>query len=134
MFLKWDQSLELGIPSIDKQHQTLVEMVNHFYDTLNSSDYKDNIGTLLEGLADYTVKHFAHEEKYLKLYDSKLFEEHKKIHDDFVNQVTDLIKKHNSGHNVLSIKVTKMVKEWIVDHIKGDDREYVELFKRHHVQ
>ncbi len=134
MFLKWDESLELGIPSIDKQHHTLVDMVNQFYDTLSSSDYKETIGTLLEGLADYTVKHFAHEEKYLKMYDQNLYEEHKKIHDKFVAQVTELIEKHKAGQNVLSIKVTKMVKEWIIDHIKGDDKKYVELLKSHNVK
>jgi hemerythrin-like metal-binding protein len=134
MFFKWDVALELGIPSIDRQHKTLVDMVNHFYDTLNSGDYDQKIGELLEGLANYTAKHFAHEEKYMKMYDPKLYESHKKIHDAFVAQVTELITKHKAGQNVLSIKVTKMVKEWIVNHIKGDDKDYVELFKKHNVQ
>ena len=61
--LAWDSSYATGIQTFDDQHKVLIRMVNDLHDAMQQKRSKEAVGQILRGLADYTVTHFADEEK-----------------------------------------------------------------------
>ncbi len=65
--LKWDESLETGIPAVDKQHHHLVDVTNKFGSALLQGEVSPEVvETLLEELVSYAKYHFDEEEKIMR--------------------------------------------------------------------
>ncbi len=129
MLIKWDNSMEIGVSKIDAQHKKLVDLVNEFYANLKDKEYNENVGKLLQGLIEYTEYHFDFEEKLIRQYVPEQIDQQIKSHRYFTDEIKDLKAKLDSGKNILSLKITKLVKDWLINHIQGLDREYVAPLK-----
>ena len=122
--IEWDENLSVKIDSIDEQHKVLVDMINDFYEKIRTKAANELISELIKKMKNYTVVHFATEERYFKQYNYPDFENHKREHQDFVDKVVDLEKRFNSGKIVLSFEITNFLKEWLINHIQGTDMKY----------
>jgi hemerythrin-like metal-binding protein len=127
--IKWNDTLSVGVQSIDKQHQKLVDLVNDFYDGFNQGSPQEKISELLLGMKNYTVMHFTTEEKIMRETNFPGYSKHKEDHDKFVETVLDLEKRFNSGKLIITFEITNFLKKWITDHIKVVDKEYTEHFQ-----
>ncbi len=122
--INWDDSLSVGIESVDKQHMKLVEMINEFYENIRSKSNKEVISALIKDMKNYIEFHFMSEEELLKTNHYPNYMEHKIEHEIFVNKVTDVETRFNSGQLVLSFEITNFLKDWLKKHIKGTDKKY----------
>jgi hemerythrin len=123
--MTWNNSLSVGIAVIDEDHKKLVAMVNQLYDAVQAGHGKDALGKTLDGLIDYTVMHFAREEKFFQETGYPDAVAHKKEHADLTKQVLDVQAKYRSGAtSTLSLEVMTFLKNWLVKHIQGSDRKY----------
>jgi len=122
--LEWDDSFATGVSKFDQQHQKLFDMVNELADAMQQKKSKEAIGRVLNGLAEYTVNHFADEERSFA--QSRYPEEnsHKELHKKLVDQVVELIGKFNAGETLLTQDVINFLQDWLVNHIKGTDKKY----------
>ncbi len=123
-FLEWNDSFSVKIPSIDKQHQKLVSMINELMDAMKSGKGKLVLGDIIQELANYTVEHFNTEEKYFKEFNYPETEQHIKEHREFVNKVSDFKKKFDSGGITLSVEIMNFLRDWLKNHILGSDQKY----------
>jgi hemerythrin len=126
--LKWVDELSVGVVEIDEQHKRLIEMINTFYDTMNS-DRRQALGALLGSLVDYTRYHFSTEEKYMERFRFDGTDQHKREHEAFVVKICDVLDRHGKGSFVVSLEVTNFLKDWIVSHICGSDKQYSTCFR-----
>ncbi len=122
--LEWDDSFATGIQRYDDQHKVLFKMVNDLHDAMQQKRTKEAIGQILRGLADYTVNHFADEEKSFAETRYPDEADHKVLHKKLVDQVVELIGKFQSGETLLSQDVIDFLQKWLIDHIKGQDKKY----------
>ncbi len=120
----WDESYSTGIQKFDEQHKVLIRMVNDLHDAMQQKRTKATIGEILRGLADYTVNHFADEEKAFTQTGYPDEANHKIIHKKLVDQVVDFIGKFQSGEAVLSQDLLSFLQDWLINHIKGEDKKY----------
>lgn len=127
-FIDWDHSFSVGIISIDEQHLILVNMINAFYERIGKGERKENLATLISGLKDYTVKHFSYEEEMMEKFGFEGYKEHKKEHDDFLAKVMVFEEKFINGELILSYDILSFLSVWLLDHMKGSDRNYIEVF------
>jgi len=125
--MQWDDSLSVKIGEIDAQHKKLLSMINEFSDNLRAAK-KEAIGALLDGLANYTIQHFALEERYFDEFGYENAEAHKKEHSCFVGKIADVKKRYESGEMAMSLEITFFLMSWLVSHIKGTDRKYAGCF------
>lgn len=125
--LKWTDDMSLNIREIDDQHKKLIDMLNDFYNEM-LADNKAAFAKLLKAISDYTVFHFKTEEKYFARFNYAESEEHIRQHNDFVAKINDLRERFNSGKLVLSFELTNFLKDWLVKHIKVEDKKYRNLF------
>lgn len=122
--ITWKEAYSVNITEIDNQHKKLIELINNLHDAMITGKGKEEISKTLRGLVNYTLTHFAMEEKYFDQYDFPGSEAHKKQHRNLVEQVAALQKKHESGERVLTIDVMNFLRDWLNDHIIGSDKGY----------
>ena len=125
--IEWNDSLSVKIDSIDEQHKVLVDMINDFYTHIVDKSNKELMADLLAKMKDYTVYHFAYEEKLFEEHGFTDSEMHKEEHQTFIDKVEDLEKRYNQGQIVLSLEITNFLKNWLTNHIQGTDMEYSEF-------
>ncbi|QJB57102.1 bacteriohemerythrin [Pseudodesulfovibrio sp. zrk46] len=132
--VSWTNKLAMGIDSIDNQHKTLVKLINELNRAMRNKESASVIQRIVAGLKDYVVTHFAYEEKLFALHRYPETEEHKAIHTQFVEKVGDFELALQSGKAVVSIEVMNFLKDWLVEHIMGTDKQYVAFFKKRGVK
>jgi hemerythrin len=84
--------------------------------------------TTLEGLVDYTQRHFAEEERMMKAHGYPDFETHCQAHDNLLAQVTDIRSRMDAGSVALSTDLFNFLKSWLINHIQQEDRGYGPFF------
>jgi hemerythrin len=140
MEFKWEPSMSVGEKTIDSQHKKLLEKVTELARIISSLDVDiSQLRETVHFLYTYAKEHFAYEENYMASNDFPSTENHKKMHQDFVQFYDDLQKefreKSVSGH-FSSLDVKELLKkietylgEWLVRHIKKMDQEYAKYIK-----
>ncbi|NRT72732.1 hemerythrin family protein [Clostridium beijerinckii] len=128
--VKWKADYELGVKSIDEQHEKLFEIADRAYKLLTNDfilDKYDRITEILGELKEYTIFHFKSEEEYMLSIGYKKFLSHKVIHEDFIKSI-DNIDLHeidlNQDESVK--KILEFVVDWIDKHILNEDKFIVE--------
>ncbi len=126
--VKWDKSFSVGVREMDEQHVVLIDLINTFYDRIGKGERKENFSTLLHGLKEYAEMHFIVEEDYMMLFGFDGYQDHKKEHDNFLVKVEEFEAKFMQGELLLSYDVLSFLSLWLVDHMKGVDKKYTDIF------
>ena len=84
----------------------------------------DAIGSVLNRLIDYTVKHFAGEEEAMTRSGYADFAAHKHEHEKLVEQAVGLKTKFDAGETLPTQGVIEFLQNWLVNHIQGVDKKY----------
>jgi hemerythrin-like metal-binding protein len=61
-FFVWNESFELGIPSIDADHQGFLELMNNLHSAMDRGEERDRTQATLDALKAYATYHFIREE------------------------------------------------------------------------
>jgi len=128
VLMPWTSELATGVKIIDEQHRALVDMINKLYAAMKNGHGKDVMEKLLDGLAEYTVKHFGTEEQYFEQFRYSETAAHKKIHEDLKAKVMDFIGKYKSGQAAISMDLMDFLKDWLENHIVKTDKRYARFF------
>jgi hemerythrin len=132
-YLEWSDDLRVGVRDVDEQHQRLVSMINDLHTAMQEGRGKDILGPTIAGLLDYTVVHFATEERYFDTYEYGDAADHKSQHQGFIEQVDDFRQGFTEDRLMLSIDVMDFLSTWLVEHIKGSDRAFGPFLNEHGV-
>ena len=122
--MRWSNSLSVGIDSIDKQHKVLIDLVNALFNEMQSGHGKQAISSALKKLIDYTASHFGYEEELFDRYDYPDKRAHKELHKKLVGQVLEFQEQFESGTTDISLELMEFLKDWLIKHIKGSDKQY----------
>jgi hemerythrin len=64
-FMEWNNSFSVNVAEIDNQHKHLIDLINKLFEAMSVGKGSEVMGTVLKDLINYTVSHFAMEEKYM---------------------------------------------------------------------
>ena len=126
--IKWTEDFSVGVVEIDNQHKKLVEMINELHKVMKEGRGNTHIGDIINRLVEYSVYHFETEEKYFDKFGYPQTEQHKKIHSDFVKEVTIFRGQFENNEVMLTIEVLNFLSNWLREHILGEDMEYSDFF------
>lgn len=124
-FMQWSPELENGIRVFDEEHKVLLKYINTLYHGMCSGSTRAEQSAVLEGLVNYTVKHFAHEEEYFAKVGYSGSEEHLKIHRQLESKVMEFVEDFKKDDAEVSAELMTFLRDWLVDHICKIDRKYV---------
>jgi len=126
--ITWSESLSVGVKRFDDEHKQLINIVNRLNNALLIGGSPKTMEHVLDGLVDYTVVHFRHEEEYMTKFSYPEYTSHKKEHDDLTGQVSDFRDRYRSGKVTFSLELMNFLRDWLTNHIMGSDKKYKDFF------
>jgi hemerythrin-like metal-binding protein len=122
--MTWGSQFSVNIRQFDDQHKRLIEIVNQLNDAMANGKGHGALKTILDSLIQYTVTHFADEEKLMAQHQYPELEQHKKLHEELKKTAVELQKKFLGNSSALSSEVMNFLRNWLVNHIQGVDKKY----------
>lgn len=120
---EWDNSIALGIRSIDEQHKALFDWVNTLNDSVKRGDGSKEVEGLIWKLITYVTRHFTEEERLMLACNYPNLVSHRREHDQFVERLRNIQIKFLDGHQ-MDEAILDLLVDWLVCHIKGTDQSY----------
>ncbi len=131
---EWKDDFNVYILKIDSQHRTLVDMINELHDAMISGKSSEVMGAILNRLVSYAQEHFNTEENYFEIHGYPETDKHVKTHHAFVEKVVDFQEKFKEGKRLLSVEMLVFLKDWLINHINGEDKKYAPFLKSKGIQ
>lgn len=121
--LEWNSNYNIGIPSIDVQHQKLFKLLKNLASAFLLNKEKNIITNILFELEDYTKYHFKEEEDLFLTRKKKKNERHFEQHRDFERTLHNLKFDYVSVDKPISLELITYLRDWLQGHILGVDQE-----------
>lgn len=122
--IKWTEIHTVNIPTFDKHHHRLFEILNDFYNEVNSGAKNQELLKVINDFYEYAKFHFQFEENIMKRHKYPAFAYHKEQHDNFLAEIIDFEKRFKNGKLLLTVEITQYIKAWIEFHMDKTDRLY----------
>ncbi len=133
--IEWNDSIIIGVPSIDEDHKKLVEMLNELFAACFAAQGPAMLSKIVDELVSYTKYHFEHEEGILAEARYDKLEEHKAQHLELVKQVEKIQANLQQGAtHKLSNDTLKFLNHWLTNHIQVEDKEFSPLLRQQNVK
>ena len=123
-FYEWQDKFSVGIKEMDDQHKKLIGIINQLNDAMIAGKAKTEVGKIVEEMIDYTHFHFAAEEKLMEQYHYAGLAAQRVEHNAFIAKTNQFQAEINSGKLAVSVEVLSFLKEWLTNHIMGNDKKY----------
>jgi len=123
-FVAWEDSLSVGIKSIDDDHKKLLTLINNLQTAIYYPTGEAFERQALKELVEYTKYHFEREEKMMLDNGYPEFEAHKRKHEEMIAQVQVYCKKYETDPEGTIQEMTDFLKRWLIEHIAGTDQKY----------
>jgi hemerythrin len=119
----WNESLAIGVASIDAQHRELFDRVTRFEEALERSD-ATAIADAFDFLRSYAAVHFADEEKLMREGGFPAQEEHRAEHREFTTRLDALVREHREkgASAFLGLRARNWIVVWLLDHVGVRDQ------------
>jgi len=118
-FFVWKSEFDLGIPTVDAEHQWFFEIINRLYAAMSAGVRAAEMNAIADELVAYASTHFAHEEKLLAEMKYPAVGIQRKQHEYFMRELGNL-PIASSSCDALAV-----LKDWMLNHIMGTDRQCV---------
>ncbi|WP_031479474.1 bacteriohemerythrin [Maridesulfovibrio frigidus] len=122
-FINWEDKYMVNVADIDKQHEGLFGILNSLHASLVNGEDKSMQSTILDDLIDYTVEHFATEEKLFLEIGFPDSENHKKEHDELTSKAVDIQNEFRNDNATISFELLDFLNDWLTTHTLGLDQE-----------
>jgi hemerythrin len=126
-FLEWNDTYSVGVAKMDDQHKKWIGYINQLHDALAIGKGKAETAVIVNSLVEYTNFHFSAEEKLLTENNYIGLVNQQNKHKAFVVKVQEFQNDVNSGNLTTGIKVNQFLKDWLIEHIMGEDKKYTKF-------
>jgi hemerythrin-like metal-binding protein len=124
----WSDEFLTGFEAVDRQHRILVETTARLAQASPGQDERLALRRVLRELVDYTLYHFAMEERLMKqhgygTHDPAAWEAHLQQHQGFVEKVLAWQQGLERGEPLSIHELQGYLMGWIANHILHHDRK-----------
>jgi hemerythrin len=125
-FLQWRSEYSVGIPEIDKQHQEIMALITDLLKLCredNNDGKQQSFADLVAIITEHLQKHFEAEENLMLENNYPHYENHKKRHDQLLENVKKMMEKILNGKHRSLLNMVIFLREWFVENIYGLDKD-----------
>ena len=123
-FISWNETLSVGIPSLDAQHRALIALINALHDAMSRGEGARVLGAPFRQVLSYAGTHFAAEEKLFSRHAYPSAPAHQKEHAALTEKALQLKAEFESGKPATVIATMEFLRDWLNHHIKSVDKQY----------
>jgi hemerythrin len=121
---EWNDSFLIGIEELDHEHKVLIDDINKLHDEMVGNEEKLKIQEYLGEIYVHMQAHFALEEHVMKKNDYPFYDEHKREHEQFLEDYTECMVQFLNGADISAKDpIEECLKQWIVEHITTSDKK-----------
>lgn len=124
MLINWTNDKSVLVAAMDNQHKKLIDLINILSDAVANGAGRDVSIAVVDELVMYAENHFKEEERLLQQADYEGLPAQKKQHAAFCSKVAEFKQGLTSGTVLLSTDIVIFLKDWLLDHIMGMDKQY----------
>ena len=124
-FHEWSESMSVGVPLLDSDHQALVGFINELHDGLESGNEVTALWEILGKLVAYIEFRFVREESVMEACGYPHAEAHKQEHQAFTRYVHDVQDRYVRVANAATTREMLFhLKNWLSRHVLIQDMAY----------
>ncbi len=125
MAVQWSENLAVGVTMIDDQHKGIFSRINTLMNAMSQGKGKEEVGKVLEFLADYTKKHFSAEEKLMMESKYGGYPVQKAAHTQFIKDISGLKKDFEvkGATSDILLRTQRHLSDWLTKHIVSEDKK-----------
>lgn len=127
--IAWTRDLEVGVPDIDDEHALLVTLYNDVVRATLQGVSRPTRDAIVRSLQAYAVFHMDHEEAWMIRHAYPDAARHRQRHAEFKAAIdalcADVDTPQEAAHTAMA-GLAGFLRDWILDHIRGDDRALFE--------
>ncbi|MEE8366199.1 MAG: bacteriohemerythrin [Gammaproteobacteria bacterium] len=123
-YIKWKDEYSVGIESIDRQHKKLLNLINSLQTAVYFSTGEVFERETMDELVDYTKTHFSYEEGLMEQHGYPEFESHRVQHQEMIARVEEVLAEYKQDRDTAMKNATIFLKDWLINHINGTDKQY----------
>ncbi|WP_413204123.1 bacteriohemerythrin [Rhodospirillum sp. A1_3_36] len=128
--IKWSDKMSVGNAALDKDHQTLLKILNQFHAVVRGRIGREVIPGLFEELAHYTEYHFGMEERLMRMCAYEGLEQHKVLHDGLKRRVQNFKDRHSKDPDSFPVlEMFDFLSDWMMRHILREDMKIAEAIQ-----
>ena len=133
MSIIWEESLRLGVPAIDEQHEGIFGYFDKLSTALQERNGSGELIELLAYLDNYSTIHFRNEEELMGLYRYPGLEEQQQQHAAFRENIvmfTDALAASEPTREI-ALKIDAALIRYFINHVRKLDRKMVDHITSH---
>ena len=108
-----------GFPTIDEQHQELIQRINALHQACKEGTARDELMGQLDFLGSYVKTHFAHEESVMQEHRCPVAGQNRVAHEKFLKDYEGVVAmvQANGASSKVAIELKRMLGDWLSSHI-----------------
>lgn len=119
--IEWRKEFSVGVPSVDHEHQELVEFINSLHEAMQGkASYEDIVRALGDIYAQISA-HFALEERIMREARYAEFAAHKQDHEVLLDELLDIIDAVEEDGSYDQQQLSQGLDRWFSDHFRTHD-------------
>lgn len=123
--VEWTDAMSVGDHHIDEQHRILIDTINQLASAEIQND-RPLLAMVIDELIAYAAFHFHFEEQLMQDSVYPDVESHRRIHHNFSAWAAEVRDEFIYGRrSALGERILSFLRDWLRDHILGEDQRYV---------
>lgn len=120
-WVNWDDSLSVGIDSIDEQHHYLIDLINDLYEVISNKSGVREVARLIKATDAYARVHFRAEEQMMEYYGYPGIRQQVQQHHSFEARIREFYQELHDNPLVAQYDVLAYLRTWLIQHILVED-------------
>lgn len=126
-WVRWEDSLSVGIDVIDEHHRYLFDLANDLFEVVSNKRGAREVARVLKALDQYVQVHFRAEERMMDHYGYRALQHQQHQHGQFEERLREFYNELHSNPLTAQFEVLVYLRSWLVKHIVHEDAHLREL-------
>lgn len=122
--LGWKQSYAVGVATIDRQHERLIDLIHSLQLSIGSGEEREATADVLDAMERYTTAHFGYEEQLMVQASYAQLDAHRQQHRFFVDSLGRLRAQLAEGGADVLEQTASFLGRWFIEHVLEEDAAY----------
>ncbi len=121
-FYEWSDSMSVGVPRLDSDHQALVALINRLHDAMNESEAEGVAADVFDSLIAYLEIHLAREERVMEACEFPGLREQRDDHAGFIHHIYETRDRYEAEEDPAILgELLVFLKTWFRNHVLSKD-------------